>query len=233
MSRLRLAVVFAAALAVWLAATLPLSHVVRAAQPERFGLSVERISGSIWSGRLHEARLLGAPLGDLNASASPWALLTGKARLKLEGERGGSAVLETNGDSVAVHDLDGAIPAGLLGLPPGLRGALDVRDGAAVFRGGACVSAAGRVRLDALTRIAGFSGPMLEGPISCQAGRLSVDMRGRTEQAEVRVNASLDAEGARQSAIQVRTADSLVQTALAAHGFQITPGGAVLTVTVR
>jgi general secretion pathway protein N len=52
------------------------------------GFTARTVSGSVWDGRLNEARFGDLALGSLDARLSPFALLVGRARVSLDGDPG-------------------------------------------------------------------------------------------------------------------------------------------------
>ena len=111
MSPLRLAAVFAVAAVVAIAALLPLRVALEQAGAARWGLSATRVEGTVWRGRLDDARLAGAPVGDLRLSLAVPPLLTGRVRLDVRGEAGGPvqrAVLVRRGTELRIESLEAA-----------------------------------------------------------------------------------------------------------------------------
>ena len=87
--RIRLATgrraLFLAMFAAAVLAFLPMRLALGWAALDSQGFSAREVTGSVWSGRLVEARFGDVALGDLDASVSPLALLIGRARIALLG----------------------------------------------------------------------------------------------------------------------------------------------------
>ena len=85
--RIRLATgrraLFLAMFAVAVLVLLPMRLALGWASLDSQGFSAREVTGSVWSGRLVEARFGDVALGDLDASVSPLALLIGRARIAL------------------------------------------------------------------------------------------------------------------------------------------------------
>ena len=88
--RIRLATgrraLFLAMFALAMLAFLPMRLALGFAGLDAQGFSAREVRGSLWSGRLVEARFGDIALGDLDAGVSPLALLIGRARIALQGE---------------------------------------------------------------------------------------------------------------------------------------------------
>jgi len=109
------------AFAVALVATLPASQALpRAAtllQERGIAVSASGIDGTVWSGRLAEARVAGLSFGASEWTLSPWRLLLGEAGVDFRvspagGSLSGRARLGT--DHVVLSGTEGDMPAGVL-----------------------------------------------------------------------------------------------------------------------
>ncbi|HEU0067174.1 MAG TPA: type II secretion system protein N, partial [Sphingomonas sp.] len=76
--------IFGAFLLIAMLVFLPLRLVLGMAGVGEEGLTARAVEGSVWMGRLRDARFGDVPLGDLNAHVSPWPLLIGRARVELD-----------------------------------------------------------------------------------------------------------------------------------------------------
>ncbi len=147
-------------LAVWL---MPLDLVVRQVAP---GLEADGISGSIWNGRLRNARYGGMPLGDVHVGLDPGRLLAGEASLgfsrlgpPLEGRLGGSR------HELKAEALTGEVVLPLL-PPPAPEVRVELQDAnVRLDRAGRCRSAGGQVtaRLQGVP-IIGETPPLVGSP---------------------------------------------------------------------
>jgi general secretion pathway protein N len=141
------------------------------------GFTAREATGSLWSGRLLEARFGDLALGDLDAGVSPLALLIGRARIALEGQAADPAQrlrgsVELARGRSAVLGASGTLSPGAAFAPLPVT-ALALDDVTIRFVDGACQQADGRVRAD----MAGnFLGQPLPGTVSgaarCDAGAL-------------------------------------------------------------
>jgi general secretion pathway protein N len=83
-----LALVFAVALALWLAATFPLRFALGFADASQLGLAAHEVTGTVWSGALHEARFHGIMLGDVSVRLDPRSIFTGNPQFIAENAEG-------------------------------------------------------------------------------------------------------------------------------------------------
>ena len=74
--------------------TLPMRIALAWMGADHAGVSAADVSGSIWNGQLRATQYHGAPLGDMEASLDPFALLSGKRRLTVRGTLGKVALVE-------------------------------------------------------------------------------------------------------------------------------------------
>lgn len=190
---IRRAVLFGALLLIALLLTLPARIVLGALDT---GLSAREVRGSVWSGRLVEARAGTAVLGSLAARLDPLALLVARARLRLA--RGGNdrfeAALSTGGATRVVEGLTGTVPieGGLAGVPVSALGFEGFR---VRFRDGRCDSAEGLVRANiAAGAVAGLTLPQgLSGPARCDKGALLLPLASAA--GSERVTVTLNGDG--------------------------------------
>jgi general secretion pathway protein N len=182
---------FAGLFVVGLVATLPLRLVLARLLPPAI-ISASAVTGSVWSGRVLDARLLGVPLGDVDASLSVWRLLTGTASVSASTRAPGMAgSFARRGDSLSIV-LDGGLPmAGLAALGPA---ELRLADVSARFEAGRCVAAKGNATITASGNLAAAVGT-LNGTASCENGALLLTLAGRGAggNARLRIVASAEA----------------------------------------
>ncbi len=178
----------------WVIALLPLKAVMIAAGgASAFGY--QDVYGSVWSGRIYGLRLNGDRVGEISVSLKPLPLLIGRLsadwRISDTSLRGaGQASL--SGDHVSARNVALDVSLRRLGLNdiPGLTGGETVRLSILELEmdGDICVRAAGDVRSDALAQLAesyGFTGPALEGILTCIDDRLALDLVGQSEVMDV------------------------------------------------
>jgi general secretion pathway protein N len=243
-SRTRPAALFGALLVIALLVLLPLRLVLGWANIGEQGLSAVRVDGSVWAGRLVEARIGDAALGDLDARVSPLALLGGEVRLRLDSRVDGAGrtvhgavvagrhVLGIAGMTadVGVGNLLAPLPVTTLAL-----------DGVTVrFRDEGCDTAEGRVRATLAGAVGGaVDGPAgglplpgsLSGAIRCDGAALLVPLvsTGGGEAVALRITA----DGRYHADFTLRPSDPAVAARLGAAGFVAGPGGWRLSVEGR
>lgn len=146
------------------------------------GFSAREVTGSLWSGRLVEARFGDVVLGDLDAGLSPLALLIGRARIALEGQAADpaqrlSGIVELARNRAAVIDADGPLPAGTAFAPLPVTG-LDLDDVSVTFVDGACQGADGRIRAALAGSYLGQPLPAsVSGTARCDGGALLLPLQ--------------------------------------------------------
>jgi general secretion pathway protein N len=207
-------------LAVWL---MPLTLVVRQVAP---GLEAEAISGSIWKGRLRNARYAGVPLGDLDVGLDPRRLLQGEVSLgfsrlgpQLDGRLGGSR------DELTAEGLTGAVVLPLLPPPvPEVRVHLSEAH-LRLDRAGRCRSAGGEVtallqgvpligETPPLVGVPRCDGDALLAPLVAPGGDSGLDLR-------------LWPDGRWQGGLWLKGLPPLAGVALQALGFGVDAQGAL------
>ncbi len=196
------------------------------------GFAAREVTGSLWSGRLVEARFGDIALGDLDAGLSPFALLIGRARIALASESNDPAqrlagVVEIGRNRAAVIDASGPLSPGNAFAPLPVS-ALNL-DGVTVrFVDGACQAAEGRVRA-ALSGV--FLGQPLPGALSgsarCDAGALLLPL---TSGAGEGVNLRLWPDGRYRADLTLIPTDPTIAARLDGAGFTV--NGAARTFSV-
>jgi general secretion pathway protein N len=195
----RRAVLFGTMFVVALVLTLPMRVLLGAAAT---GLAAREVTGSIWTGRLLDARAGPALLGDLRAGIAPLSLLAARARIGVAREGTGApfaATLSVGGARRAVEGLTGTVPvAGALPLA-----GIAFTDVDATFRDGRCQRAAGTVQAMIAPGVADGQ-PLAQGlsggarcdrgallvPLASASGAQTIDLRvtgDGTWQAEARL----------------------------------------------
>ena len=108
------------------------------------GFSARAVSGSVWRGRLDDARFGDLTLGTLDASLSPLALLVGRARVSLDGGNSVQGSLTLSRNTRGIDHVSGVLPTGRVFAPlPVTQLTLD--DVSVQFSGESCEKAGGRV----------------------------------------------------------------------------------------
>lgn len=200
------------------------------------GLSARRAEGSVWSGRLVEATIGTAPLGDLDAHVSPLALLAGEARLALDSVVDAPlttvhGVVVTSRHALGIAHMTANVGVGGLFAPLPVT-ALDLDQVTVRFRDEACETAEGRVRATLGGAIGGLPLPAsLSGSIRCDGAALLVPLTsaGGGEAVTMRVTA----DGLYHADFTLQPADPAAARRLQAAGFVEAAGGWRLTVQGR
>lgn len=221
MSARGLALCFAVAFVVALLLAAPLQlAATRLGLPP--GLSAAGIDGSVWRGRLRQARWHGVSLGDVRAGLSPLPLLAGRQRIRL---RTSQASLTLHAGPVrGVSDASGLLPLpALSGL--GLRASLE--EARLLFDAGGCREAGGRVRVEVALPGDVLPPLRLAGAPACDgaAGRLALLPEDAAGPLWLEATLTLEADGRRSLQALARSDDPAVRAALVAQGFQDAPGG--------
>jgi general secretion pathway protein N len=208
-------VLLLAALAI---AALPLSWVTARYVP---GLEADAVSGSIWNGRLVNARYAGLAIGDVEAGLRASALLSGKAELGFErlGERLSGRVGVGRGLR-SVSGLEGTLTLPLAGRQPALPLALTLGFRDAFLEAdarGRCRAAGGEVtaELGGLPVIG--SSPMLTGTPACAGELLLLPLAAPGGAAGLDLRVAPDGAWSADLALSVR--DPLVAALLGTVGF--------------
>jgi general secretion pathway protein N len=196
------------------------------------GFTAREVTGSLWSGRLVEARFGEIALGDLDAGLSPLALLIGRARIALASESDDPAqrlagTVEIARNRAAVIDATGPLAPGNAFAPLPVT-ALNL-DGVTVrFVDGTCDAAEGRVRA---TLAGAFLGQPLPGALSgnarCDAGALLLPLSSGAGEG---VNLRLWPDGRYRAELTLVPSDPAVAARLDGAGF--TANGAARTLAV-
>ena len=196
------------------------------------GFTAREVTGSLWSGRLVEARFGDIALGDLDAGLSPFALLIGRARIALAGEsddpaRRLSGTVEIGRNRAAVIDATGPLSPGNAFAPLPVT-ALDLDALTVRFVDGTCQAAEGRVRA---TLAGAFLGQPLPGALSgnarCDAGALLLPLASGAGEG---VNLRMWPDGRYRAELTLIPTDPTIGARLDGAGF--TANGAARTFTV-
>jgi general secretion pathway protein N len=208
-----------------LAALLPLRLALDRLGLDERGLSAREVTGTLWLGRLTEARVRDFALGDLDADLAFLPLLIGEARVELRGERLRGAVIQSSREA-GVAGFTGRL--GPEGFPAGLPlNAIEFADVEARFRDGICESAAGGVRVEPRPAFAAAVNlGQLQGSLRCDGEALLAPLVSGS--GRERVDFRLFGDGRYRASLIVQ-ADPVASAALAAAGFIATAEGMTLT----
>ena len=114
----------------------------------------------------------------------------------------------------------------------GLQGELAAQISELKFDGQSCVSAAGTLRTDVLQRNGGaiqWTGPELNGPITCEEGSLLAALSGRDAEQNIEANIKFAPDGLYRADISVRTSRDEADVVLPLFGFTRSGGSFLLT----
>lgn len=230
------AALFGAMLFLALVALLPMRLALGVAGLGEAGLTARAATGTLWSGRLKEARAAGLDLGDLEAGVSPLQLLLGRAHVHLFAP-GDAAARSLRGAVIAsrhaagVEHLSATLPAPGVFQPLPVT-ALMLDDVSVSFRDGSCDRADGRVQASLAGSVAGvpLTGVM-SGAARCDGGDLLLPLAtvAGTEHADIR----LHADGRYRLAMSMAAPDPATAGNLLAIGFIPSPGGYRLSIDGR
>ena len=198
------------------------------------GFTAREVRGSLWSGRLVEARFGELALGDLRAGVSPLALLIGRARIALSGRGADPAerlrgTVELSRGRAAVLDARGAVAPGSAFAPLPVT-ALNLDEVSVRFADGACEAAEGRVRAELTGTYLGQPLPgTVSGAARCDAGALLLPLQAAS--GTEGTNLRLWADGRYRAELTLVPSDPAVAARLDAGGFAA--NGAARTLTVE
>lgn len=157
------------------------------------GLAAREVQGTIWSGRLVDAKFRGINLGTLDAAIVPSSLLAKPAmiinRKNAEGEDF-TAMISGSADQVQVMDAMGDIPlAALAGRIP--VSTARISNGNIALENGRCMSASGDVEMRPSGLLARFAGDQaMRGSLACQGDNIAMQLASPTE--TIMLSASID-----------------------------------------
>jgi general secretion pathway protein N len=176
---LRRTVLFGAMLLTALIALLPLRLVLGVLDS---GLAARAARGSVWAGRLEEAQLGAAALGDLDARLAPAPLLLGRGEVRFARETSGPdrlrGAIGLSRTSRALDDVSGAVAAGALFAPLPIA-TLELADLSVRFEAGQCARAEGAVTaVLAPEAVAAGLPARLSGRARCDRGALLLPLAG-------------------------------------------------------
>lgn len=206
--------------------SIPLRVVLDQLGFDERGLSARAVTGSLWSGKLAEAQMRGAALGDLRARLELLPLFIGEARVGLEAGAWRGTLIQSS-DSGGVAALSGRI--GPEAMPPSLPiGAVDLTDVSVRFRGDTCAEATGSARIEPRTGDTVLANVgQLQGSLRCDGEALLAPLVSGS--GRERVDLRLFGDGRYRLSLIVQAGDPASTAALAAAGFVTTADGLTLT----
>jgi general secretion pathway protein N len=192
------------------------------------GLAARAARGTIWSGRLIDARVGNLAVGDVDVAVSPLPLLAGRTRADLRGPLGqGTVILSSSGSGIDKATAKLAT-AGLFAAVP-LDG-VDLDAMSVQFRGNRCESAEGRVKASFSGEVAGLAlSQGLSGTARCEGGMLLIPLVSQS--AMERLNMRIAGDGSYRAEFIVRATDPTLNAKLLGAGFVSSQAGYVLRLT--
>jgi general secretion pathway protein N len=206
-----------------LVALLPLRLALDWLSLNTAGFSARQAEGSIWLGAVREARIGGAPLGDLRTRLDTLPLLGGRARISFARLQSGEATPPIEGSvsvsrhSIAAADVTANLPLANAFAPLPVA-SLDLRDVSVRFQYGLCDHADGLVKAQVAGDVGGISLPGgLTGNARCEAGALLLPLAspGGAEM----LSLAIQAGGRYRAELLIRPNDAAARTRLLASGF--------------
>jgi general secretion pathway protein N len=202
--------------------TFPLRFALTLGGADDAGLTARGVTGTIWSGRVHDAVWHGASLGSIDMGLAPLALLRGEARMNfarddaLRGKLDGAAIL--SGDR-GIDGVTGAVSLGasLAGVP---LDTLRLTGVGARFDGdGRCVTAGGTVQLALALPVPGLDlANGLSGPLTCRDGRAQAQLASQSGMERLTVD--VDGSGVWKARLAIGSGnDPALAALLRAAGF--------------
>lgn len=215
----QLLILFVAAFAIALILGAPLSLALGAAKGR---LTAGKAEGTLWSGRLTDARLAGLPLGDVKTRTQILPLLTGAVRLEADARGAaftGRGLLLAAGARTGADQVNGVLALDRLGFAGPVSGALKLEKVTGVFQRGQCRQAGGK----AIAQLGG-TGPLpqpvtLTGTPVCSAGRWVLPLAGEGQGLRIEALISLAGDGGWRSELIFIPTDPAIGQTLAAAGF--------------
>lgn len=200
------------------------------------GMTAREVTGSIWAGRLREARFGQIALGDVSAGISPVYLMTGRVRISLKGQAIAPApqlagVIGVSRHGFALEGVTASLPVGNVFRPVPVT-MLELDNVTARFIGGRCDEANGRVRAAMAGEIGGVAAPAsLTGMARCDAGALLLPLTSAdgAEGSAIR----LWPDGRYRAELTLRPGDPAADARLQASGFVATDRGMQLAIEGR
>ncbi|MGE3248969.1 MAG: type II secretion system protein N [Hyphomonadaceae bacterium] len=221
-------VFFLAALMVFAALRTPISFL---APSREGGFSYSRAAGTVWAARFEGARIGGLDAGEVDWRLSLRQIFTGRldARARLSG---GAVTGEVT--LLANFENDRRIVAPSLEIAGAafdrlaLAGETRIEGLDLYFEDGRCMTAAGRLTSDVLTRNGEtlfWRGPPLQGRARCDGADALLPLDGADETGVLNAAIRLSANGAGLWRVEARTAREEVAAMLTGAGFSPLAGG--------
>ena len=202
-------------------------------------LQYKNISGTIWSGVLHEASISGADAGDIHYKNDPFPLILGKIKstISLNGRDiyGEGVVSAAFGKKIQVQDANLNINLAVFGrryqfMGSPIRGMASLKVSTLAYAKEGCEKASGDVWTDLLRgAVSNFSNEAfdLSGPVSCEDGNIKVALTGANAEGEASVLLVVNPQLRYSVTADVSAKRREVDQALRLMGFEEGPSGLI------
>ena len=188
-------------------------------------LTAKAIQGSIWSGRLIDAKLDGIPVGSFQVGLKPAHLLQGRMALDLAslgGERT-TATLYAGFGGRGIKKLETSLstPGAFAPLP---LDSLTMRDVSLAFKGSNCSEATGQVRINLVPKIGPVGlGQTLIGSLRCDGNAVGLNLSSQSGFEKLSLRFMPD--GQYSSRLTIKPQAEADRLALLAAGFRESQAG--------
>jgi general secretion pathway protein N len=218
-------VLFVGVLVLALIVFLPLSVALSMFGLTKHGLSARAATGTIWSGKLVEARIGRLAVGDVAVGLKPLPLVVGRATIVLQNALGRAAMTSTK-SGFAIDNATAHLSTARVFAPIPLDG-LDLTGVSVAFAANKCDKASGRVRATFSRDVGGLAlAQGLSGAVRCDGGVLLLPLVSQS--AMERLNLHIQGNGGYRAEFFVRSTDPAMAAKLGSAGFAPTPSGFVL-----
>ena len=194
------------------------------------GVAARSLRGPIWWGGAEQLQVHGVELGTVSVFLNPLPLLIGRARIDVVRQLGSpddiTGAITLGWGRRGIDDVTGALAlaAPLAPLPVSR---VEFEGLTVQFSGGLCATAQGRVRARVPAIVAGLAlANGLTGEARCAGDAVELPLVSQSGQEQLTIR--VQADGAYQATMRVRTSDPLLTGALGASGFRAVGGEQVL-----
>jgi general secretion pathway protein N len=217
-----------------LVALFPLRLAFAWSDLDEIGFTARQIGGTIWYGRIGDLHLRSQPIGTVEVSVDPLALLVGTVDMgfnRIDSSEGPLAGNLLAGSSRGIRSTSGRIATAELFAPVPV-GALELNDVTVLFRDGRCAEASGRITPVISVPLPGVRvDSALAGNLECDGERARVELTSPS--GAERIDFYVQQSGDFRARMSVRSEDPIVNSALAVFGFRASPQGLSLSVDGR
>lgn len=188
---------------------------------------VAEASGTVWGGKVRLTTAQGRGLGTFKVGLSPWALLTGEARVRATDKASARSGVIRNGKDKGVERLNGLAAVEL----EGLRGRVELENLAVLFRDGQCQRAEGQIRFRPASDPL-FGKTTFAGTPACIGGHWVTRLTPVNGGGATAMTVRIDGAGRLQAEITMAIADPVMVQAALDQGFVKDAAGVRKIVTV-